>query len=140
MEYGPNISGLLMLMVHTHALPYKRVADLIHEILGAKISPGTIVNITKACAKASSEPVETVLSTSAPVLHLDETGLRVGGKTLWVHSACTASDSHLIISESRGSKGIDLHLKDYQGTAIHDGWKSYFKYDCIHGLCNAHHL
>jgi transposase len=22
----------------------------------------------------------------------------------------------------------------------HDHWKPYFNYDCIHALCNAHHL
>ena len=77
MEYAPNIGGLLMLMVHTHALPYKRVADLVQEIFGAKISLGTIVKITKGCSKASAEPVEKILSVlkCAPVLHVDETGI-----------------------------------------------------------------
>ena len=141
MEYGSNISGLLMLMVHTHALPYNRTAGLVQEIFGAKISPGTIVNATKACAKASAKPVEKILSVikCAPVLHVDETGIRVAGKTMWGHTACTTNDSYLIISESRRSKGIGIHLKDYQDTAIHDGWKSYQSYNCTHGLCNARH-
>jgi len=31
-------------------------------------------------------------------------------------------------------------LPNFNGRAIHDFWKPSFKYDCNHGLCNAHHL
>jgi len=31
-------------------------------------------------------------------------------------------------------------LPEFQGMAVHDFWKPYFKYNCDHALCNAHHL
>jgi transposase len=31
-------------------------------------------------------------------------------------------------------------LTAFAGTLIHDGWKPYRDLDCVHGLCNAHHL
>ena len=31
-------------------------------------------------------------------------------------------------------------LPNFEGQAIHDGWKSYQNYQCEHYLCNAHHL
>jgi len=31
-------------------------------------------------------------------------------------------------------------LPTYQGIICHDHWKPYFSYDCLHALCNGHHL
>ena len=31
-------------------------------------------------------------------------------------------------------------LWEYIGRIVHDGWKSYFDFECLHALCNAHHL
>ncbi len=28
----------------------------------------------------------------------------------------------------------------FKGILCHDHWKPYLKYDCLHALCNAHHL
>jgi Transposase IS66 family len=46
------------------------------------------------------------------------------------------------VHSKRGSEAIDEMeiLPQFQGKAIHDGWKSYQGYDCEHFLCNAHHL
>jgi transposase len=29
-------------------------------------------------------------------------------------------------------------LPHFTGVLVHDHWKSYFKYDCIHAMCCAH--
>ena len=31
-------------------------------------------------------------------------------------------------------------LPVYRGTAVNDGWISYFKFKCKHALCNVHHV
>ncbi|PZO12258.1 MAG: hypothetical protein DCF25_17960 [Leptolyngbya foveolarum] len=31
-------------------------------------------------------------------------------------------------------------MPNFNGISVHDGWQSYFGYDCAHSLCNAHHL
>ena len=31
-------------------------------------------------------------------------------------------------------------LPHFKGVLCHDHWKPYYKYGCIHALCNAHHV
>jgi len=70
------------------------------------------------------------------VKHLDETGMRVAGKTQWVHVISTTLLTHYRINPKRG----DL-LQGIINKIVHDHWKPYFTLeDVIHVLCNAHHL
>ena len=74
--------------------------------------------------------------------HFDETGMRVAGKLHWLHTAATPNLTWVGIHTRRGQEAFDAFgiLTRFQGIAIHDGWAPYRKYDCLHGLCNAHHL
>ena len=47
-----------------------------------------------------------------------------------------------MIHKKRGKDAIDemAILPTYKGIAIHDHWKPYNKYNCLHSFCNAHHL
>jgi len=70
------------------------------------------------------------------VKHLDETGLRVEGKTQWLHVICSPLLSHFRVSSRRG----DL-LTGGCGLVVHDHWAPYFTIEGVqHALCNAHHL
>jgi hypothetical protein len=73
----------------------------------------------------------------------DESGMRVAGSLHWLHCAATKDAVYYTIHKKRGKDGIDAAgiLPNFKGTAIHDHWKVYYKYEnCSHSECNAHHL
>ena len=78
------------------------------------------------------------------IVHFDETGIRVGGKLHWLHTASTSTHTHLFIHEKRGKDALESEasiLKNFKGTAVHDCWSPYFKFDGMrHTLCGAHLL
>ena len=73
---------------------------------------------------------------AAAVKHLDETGFRIGGRTQWLHIACTVWLVFYRVSPKRGSL-----LEGVTGIVVHDHWKPYYTMEgVLHALCNAHHL
>ena len=75
-------------------------------------------------------------------LNVDETGINIGGKRKWLHCVSNSSWTYYYPHEKRGSEAMDEMgiLPNFKGLLCHDHWKPYYKYDCTHCLCNAHHL
>lgn len=143
-QYGPRLKALGVYLLDHHLLPYQRIAQLFADLFDASFSAGTLF----AAQQQVSERLASVLSClcqglrQAKVAHFDETGVRVGGKLHWLHSASTASMTYYTWHQKRGKAGMDQAgvLPHFAGTAVHDGWSSYAHYSCRHALCNAHHL
>ena len=108
------------------------------------MSEGTLQTLVQRCAERL-EPVEAQIKaalTQAEVLHQDETGLYVAGKRQWMHVSATEQLTHYAVHAKRGYEALDAIgiLTDFHGVSVHDGWRSYWRYACQHGLCNVHHL
>jgi len=76
----------------------------------------------------------------APLLHSDETGIRIGAKLHWLHTACTRFLTYLQWHQKRGQKAMDEIgiLPQFHGRLMRDRLSSYDHYDCDQSLCGAH--
>ncbi|WP_129724956.1 IS66 family transposase [Xylanivirga thermophila] len=144
-QYGENLQALMSYLTNYQLIPLERAAELIRDLTGHNISQGTLVSINRRLEKNLEGFENAVIGQliDADVAHFDETGMRSDKKTKWVHSASTDKLTYYVIHDKRGadaSKDIGI-LPEFQGTAVHDHWKSYYTYtDCTHAECNAHHL
>ncbi len=143
-QYGPRFLALLVYLNQQMLLPAKRTVQLMADIFGQKVSQGTLFHAVDVCyAKLEDyeDAVKKILQ-QAGVLHVDESGVRTAGSLHWLHVACTEMLTFYGVHKNRGKIAMDYFniLPEFIGRLIHDHWKSYFNFDCLHGLCNAHHL
>jgi transposase len=137
-QYGPRIAALVTYLLHYQLLPEDRLAELMSDLFGIRLVAATIARMSRTCAARVQDFVATVRSlvAGAAVKHMDETGFRIGGKTQWLHVACTAGLTFYRVCARRGSL-----LDNVSGIVVHDHWLPYYGMPgVLHALCNAHHL
>jgi transposase len=143
-QYGAAFGAVGVYLVQQQLLPYERACEVMQDLLGPTMSEGTLQTLVQRCAERLSpveEQIKAALS-QADVLHQDETGLYVAGKRHWMHVSATEQLTHYAVHAKRGHEALDAIgiLADFHGVSVHDGWQSYWRYACQHGLCNVHHL
>jgi transposase len=143
-QYGPRLKGLMVYLMEGQLLSSERAQELLQEVIGCEISEATLYNTRLRCYEQLAA-VESYIKLGiqiAPVVHFDETGLRVKSKLMWLHVACNSWLTAYFLDPKRGQLAMDAIdiLPNFKGVSVHDGLASYGKYDSTHALCNAHHL
>jgi transposase len=144
-QYGARVRALGLYLIAAQHLPYQRAAMLLSDWLGAPLSPATLVAFVKDGAGDLDEFLDLVHEQiiDSAVVHVDETGARVGGRGRWLHAASTQTLTFYALHDKRGTEGIDhtAVMPRFRGIVVHDGWPQYRAYTAaVHALCNAHHL
>ena len=143
-QYGKSVKAHSVYMSQFQLIPYKRVQDYFKEQLQVPISDGSIYNFNREAYDllgAFEEKAKSKLAESA-LMHVDETSINIGGDRHWLHCASNKSWTHFFPHERRGvvaTAAIGI-LPKFTGILCHDHWKPYYTYECVHSLCNAHHL
>jgi len=143
-QYGTSIQAVATYLIEGQAVPYARASQLLQELFGVHLSAGSIASFVTTCHEQLAE-VETSLKAAlmkSPVIHQDETGLRVGTTGWWVHVCSTDRLTHYAAHHSRGRVALDAIgiAPHFRGTSVHDGFQSYQGYSFTQALCNVHHV
>ncbi len=143
-QYGPRIGAVAVYLTQQQLLPLERTAEVLADLVGAQMSEATVGDLIQrvACELAPVEYQIKEALIKAPVIHQDETGMRVAGKGYWEHVTSTASLTYYHVDQSRGQDALNRIgiLPHFKGISIHDAWASYFLYGCEHALCLVHVL
>ena len=144
-KYGDNIRAFVTYLNVVQCMPFKRIAELISDVSGRKISEGTIQNILRqnsTKADAAYEEIRRRIE-GAPVVGADETGAAVGKELHWNWIFQTDALTYVYQMKSRGQKAIDSKFPKGlpNSTLVTDRHQSYFKMNAKdHQVCLAHLL
>ena len=144
-QYGPRLKAFACYLYGQQFIPLARITELLTALYGHSPSEPFVLAATRQLATRTDATRERIRQQliAAPVVHFDESGLRVTGRLQWLHVASTAMLTHYHVHDKRGHVGMRAGgiLPRFTGVALHDHWASYLKFSgCQHAFCNVHHL
>jgi transposase len=143
-QYGPRAQAAMVHLNQNHVVPLQRTAALMKDFFGLPVSQATVVKAALASAEILQPTVDAIgqAAVSSAVLNADETGGRVAKKLHWLHVLATNKLTWIGSHAKRGSEAFEALalLKKFRGTLVHDGFLPYKILNCLHALCNQHHL
>ena len=144
-QYGKNLQAMVVAFNTVGAVSINRTHEILSSVFNIPLATGTIKNMVTRCAESLKDTYERIRlkMIMLGLIHCDETGSRVDGKTCWVHVASDQDYTYLTINQKRGQIGMDAAdvLPHARGIIVHDCWGSYWKYqDVKHAICCAHLL
>lgn len=121
-----------------------QIVEVFNFHLQMKISAGGLIEMwyrLQAILFTWYEEIQTQALNSA-VLHADETGWRVNGKTHWLWCFCTQDLTYYMIDRARGSPALcKFFIEEFAGTLVSDFWGAYNAVQCaLRQTCLVHLL
>jgi len=144
--YGETVKAFVCMLCNEGLVSINRIQTMLFEMTGGVInlSEGTIAKWNNdLCGKLApfiTEVKEKLLT--QPVLHKDETGIRINNSLQWLH-VLSNKDYTLYVSHKKRGNEADKEtglLPIYSGVLVHDHLKGLYGFPCEHAECNAHIL
>lgn len=144
-QYSNRVAAFAVTLYTRGMMSMDRAHEFLKSVLKIPVSVGTIANFVCRCHNKLKEEIRRIHQKVChlDVCHFDETGFRLHKTLYWLHSASDEKYTYFSVQERRGGPGVKQAgvMPYFTGTAIHDGWASYFKYEqSRHALCCVHFL
>lgn len=95
-QYGSSVRTLATYLSLWQLLPYDRIHEFFSDQAEISISPGSVFNINQEAYDRLADFEEMIKQKliESSIMNVDATGINVGGKTLWLHSASNDQWTH----------------------------------------------
>jgi transposase len=142
-QYSDTIKTFAVYLNTSHMIPFDRLSQLLNNLFEYDISTGTLYNFRRDIASNLTDYKEWARETliNSEVLFLDETGININSKRVWLHVAASENAVLAMANQKRGSEAMnDMDILPHTTAVLtHDHWSPYYKFtQCLHSLCNAH--
>ena len=142
-KFGNNTIAQTTLLKYEDRLPHRKIQNVLNRMHGLKISPATILDLTRRAADAVRLEYDAILNKirGASIIYADETGIHVQGEKYWIWTCTTPSETFFVIRKSRGMKVLlEVLTRRFKGIIVCDGWKPYARFTKRLQRCWAHLL
>ena len=88
-QYGKNLQAMVVAFNTVGAVSINRTHEILSSVFNIPLATGTIKNMVTRCADSLKGTYEKIrqMMVCAGLIHCDETGARIDGKTWWVHDS-----------------------------------------------------
>lgn len=129
--FGKNVLAQTTLMKYDDRLPARKVANTLNRTFLFEATHSTVLNIVQRVVKAVQHVYEQLKIQIRNFfnVYIDETGIKVQGKTFWIWIFTTVTTTLFVIRKSRHCKIVKEVLgENFQGVINCDGWETYKTY------------
>ena len=145
LQYGAGVRSAIINYLMVQMMSLERVEEHFRGLIGKIISQATMLKYVfkfyLSLEKWEGIQIEKLLK--MPVIHVDETSLRVNKVNYWLHVYTYGDISLQFVHPKRGCEAVDDIgiIPKYGGVIVHDCWATYFAYKNVdHALCGSHIL
>lgn len=143
-QVGPQALGLATVLHIRLGLSYAKVARLLREQFGLRITPGGLVQALHRMARQGAPSYAALQATvrGSPMVSPDETGWKVAAHLEWLWAFATPDTTVYAILPGRGfEEAASILGPDYPGVLVRDGWAPYRRFTAaVPQTCLAHLL